>query len=42
MCLNQAYSRVRVGKDLSDTFPTNNDSKQGGAFKCDIPVVFYE
>ena len=28
MCLNETYSRVRVGKDLSDMFPIKNDLKQ--------------
>ena len=27
MCLNEAYSRVWVGKHLSDTFPIKNDLK---------------
>jgi hypothetical protein len=31
MRLNETYSRVRVGKYLSDTFPIKNDLKQGGA-----------
>ena len=25
MCLNESYSRVQVGKHLSDVFPTKND-----------------
>ena len=29
MCLNETYSRVRVGKNLSDMFPLKNGSKQG-------------
>jgi len=28
-CLNDTYSRVRVGKHLSDMFPIKNDLKQG-------------
>ena len=28
MCLNETYSRVRVGKDLSDMFPIKDDLKQ--------------
>ena len=28
MCLNEVYSRVRVGKHLSDMFPIRNGSKQ--------------
>jgi len=31
MCLIEAYSLVRVGKHLSDTFPINNGLKQGDA-----------
>ena len=29
MCLTEAYSRVRLGKDLSDMFPIRNGLKQG-------------
>jgi hypothetical protein len=28
MCLNETYSRGRVGKNLSDMFPIRNGSKQ--------------
>jgi len=31
MCLNVTYSRVRVGKHLSDVFPILNGLKQGDA-----------
>jgi len=31
MCLNEAYSRVRVGKHLSRMFPIKNGLKQGDA-----------
>ena len=31
MCLNKTYSRVRVDKHLSDTFPVMNGLKQGDA-----------
>ena len=31
MCLNETYSRDRVGKNLSDTFPIRNGFKQGNA-----------
>jgi hypothetical protein len=31
MCLNGTYSEVCVGKLLSDTFPVQNDLKQGDA-----------
>jgi len=29
VCLNEAYSRVRVGKYLTDMFPVRNGLKQG-------------
>jgi len=32
MCLNETFSRVRVGKNLSDLCPIKNDLKQGEAF----------
>jgi len=31
MCLIKTYSRVRVGKILSDTFPNKNGLKKGDA-----------
>jgi hypothetical protein len=31
MCLNEAYSKVRIGKNLSDSFPIQNGLKQGDA-----------
>jgi len=31
MCLTETYSRVRVGKNLSDMFPLRNGLKQGDA-----------
>jgi hypothetical protein len=31
MCINKTYSRVRVGKHLSDRFPIKSGLKQGGA-----------
>jgi hypothetical protein len=31
MCLNETYSKVRIGKHLSDNFPIQNDLKQGDA-----------
>ena len=31
MCLNETYSTVRVGKQLSDTFPIKNCLNQGDA-----------
>jgi hypothetical protein len=37
MCLNKTYGRVRLGKHLSDMFPTKNDLKQGDAL---WPLLF--
>jgi hypothetical protein len=37
MCLNETYSRVRVGKHLSDTFPIKNGLKQGDTLS---PLLF--
>jgi hypothetical protein len=37
MCLNATYSRVRVGKHLSDTFPIKNGLKEGDALS---PLLF--
>jgi hypothetical protein len=37
MCLNETYSRVRVGKKLSDMFLIRNVSKQGDAI---LPLLF--
>jgi hypothetical protein len=31
MCLNETYSKVRVGKHLSDSFPIQNGLKRGDA-----------
>jgi hypothetical protein len=31
ICPSETYNRVRVGKNLSDMFPTRNDLKQGDA-----------
>jgi hypothetical protein len=41
MCLNDTYSRVRVGKHLCDYFPIRNDLEQRDAlspllFNCDL------
>ena len=36
-CLNETYSRVRVGKHLSDMFHVKNDLKQGDAL---LPLLF--
>jgi hypothetical protein len=31
MCLNESYSKVRIGKLLPDKFPVQNGMKQGDA-----------
>ena len=31
MCLTETFSRVQIGKNLSDMFPIRNDLKQGDA-----------
>ena len=36
-CVNETYSRVQVGKHLSDKFPIRNGLKQGGAL---WPLLF--
>jgi len=37
MCLTETYSRVQVGKNLSDIFPIRNGLKQGDALS---PFLF--
>jgi hypothetical protein len=37
MCLNETYSRVHIGKHLSDSFPILNGLKQGDALS---PLLF--
>jgi hypothetical protein len=37
MCLNETYSKVRIDKYLSNSFPIQNDIKQGGALS---PLLF--
>jgi len=37
LCLTETYSRVRLGKNLSDMFPIRNDLKQGDALS---PLLF--
>ena len=37
MCLTETYSRVQVGKNLSDRFPIRNGLKQGDALS---PLLF--
>jgi hypothetical protein len=36
-CLSETYSRVRVGKHLSDMFPVKNGLQQGDAL---LPLLF--
>jgi len=37
MCLTETYSRIQVGKNLSDMFPVRNGLKQGDALS---PLLF--
>jgi hypothetical protein len=37
MCLNETYSKVRIVKHLSDSFPIQNGLKQGDALS---PLLF--
>jgi hypothetical protein len=37
MCLSEIYSRVHIGKHLSDMFPVQNGLKQGAAL---LPMFF--
>jgi hypothetical protein len=37
LCLNETYSKVRIGKLLSDSFPVQNGLKQGDALS---PLLF--
>jgi len=37
MCLTETFSRVRVGKNLSDMFPIRSSLKQGDALS---PLLF--
>jgi hypothetical protein len=37
MCLNYAYSKICIGKHLSDTFPIQNCPKQGDVLS---PLLF--
>ena len=37
MCLTETYSRIRLGKNLSEMFPTRNGLKQGDALS---PLLF--
>jgi hypothetical protein len=45
MCLNETYSKVRIGKHLSDSFPIQNGLKRGDAVSpllsnFDLPCLF--
>jgi hypothetical protein len=40
MCLNETYSRVRVGKHLSDTFPIKNGVENSLVF-TQFFILFY-
>jgi len=37
MCLNETYSEVHIGKNLSDAFPIQHGQKQGDALS---PLLF--
>jgi hypothetical protein len=37
MCLNKAYNKVCIGRNLSDAFPIQNGLKQGDAL---LPLLF--
>jgi hypothetical protein len=39
MCLNDIYSKVRIGKHLSESFPIQNGLKQGDALSP-LPFSF--
>jgi hypothetical protein len=39
MCLNETYSKIHIGKHLSDSFPTQNGLKQRYALSP-LPFVF--
>jgi hypothetical protein len=39
MCLNKTYCKVRIGKQLSESFPIQNGLKQGGAVEYAIRKV---
>jgi hypothetical protein len=38
MCLNETYSKIRIGKHVSESFPIQNDLKRGDALS---PLLFY-
>jgi hypothetical protein len=37
MCLNETYSKIRIGKNLSGAFPIQNGLQQGDALS---PLLF--
>jgi hypothetical protein len=37
MCLNETYSKIHIGKHLSEVFPIQNGLKQGDAL---TPLLF--
>jgi hypothetical protein len=39
MCLNETYSKVRIGKRLSDSFPIQNGLKQGDALSQNLQLM---
>jgi len=39
MCLNETYSRVRLGKNLCDMFPVRNGLKQGNVIPPSFSTV---
>jgi len=39
MCLNETYSRVRVGKDLCNMFLIGNSLKQGDAISPNFSTL---
>jgi hypothetical protein len=40
MCLNKMYSKVRIGKHLSDNFPIQNGLKQGDPFQLCFRICY--
>ena len=38
ICLTETYSRVRVGKNVSEMFPIKNGLKQTG--RCSLAIAF--